>query len=64
MTLEQILSAFNLNIKLVPEYQEPAFRIRRTDGQELDIYYVRGEVDISTMEEFVSDQSWAVIKQY
>lgn len=64
MTIEQILDAFNLNIKLVPEYQGPAFRVRRTDGQELDINYVRGEVDIFTMEEFVSDQSWAVIKEY
>lgn len=64
MTLDQILDGLNLNIKLDLEYKGLAFRVRRTDGQELDVGYVQGEVDISSMQKFIGNQSWAVIKQY
>lgn len=64
MTTEQIINAFDLNIPLTPDYQGLAFKVRRTDRQEMDIGYVNGEVDIASMESFVGNQSWAIIKVY
>lgn len=64
MTTLQILSAFNLDNSLTPGYQGLAFRVRRTDKQEKDISYIDGDIDIASMESFVGNQSWAIIKVY